>query len=136
MEERRTAELLSDFDDYKIDDAGEFDVGGRRGIGQSFPAGRSIKREGTDGRLGHTARLPRARYTAAAGNAAVHAALVEVDFVEAPEIRGVVIAAAAHQAGRQKPVFQLVMLEIRRRQPGTLLEDQNGEGCLGEFAGR
>jgi len=27
MEERRTAELLSDFDDYKIDDAGEADVG-------------------------------------------------------------------------------------------------------------
>jgi hypothetical protein len=25
MEERRTAELLSDFDDYKIDDAGEMD---------------------------------------------------------------------------------------------------------------
>jgi hypothetical protein len=25
MEERRTAELLSDFDDYKIDDAGEVD---------------------------------------------------------------------------------------------------------------
>ena len=27
MEERRTAELLSDFDDYKIDDAGEVDMG-------------------------------------------------------------------------------------------------------------
>jgi hypothetical protein len=27
MEERRTAELLSDFDDYKIDDAGDADVG-------------------------------------------------------------------------------------------------------------
>jgi hypothetical protein len=27
MEERRTAELLSDFDDYKIDDAGDVDVG-------------------------------------------------------------------------------------------------------------
>ena len=27
MEERRTAELLSDFDDYKIDDAGGADVG-------------------------------------------------------------------------------------------------------------
>jgi hypothetical protein len=27
MEERRTAELLSDFDDYKIDDAGGMDAG-------------------------------------------------------------------------------------------------------------
>ena len=27
MEDRRTAELLSDFDDYKIDDAGDVDVG-------------------------------------------------------------------------------------------------------------
>jgi hypothetical protein len=27
MEERRTAELLSDFDDYKIDDAGDVDMG-------------------------------------------------------------------------------------------------------------
>ena len=27
MEERRTAELLSDFDDYKIDDAGDMDGG-------------------------------------------------------------------------------------------------------------
>jgi hypothetical protein len=27
MEERRTAELLSDFDDYKIDDAGDMDAG-------------------------------------------------------------------------------------------------------------
>src|SRR5882724_11595146 len=27
MEERRTAELLSDFDDYKIDDAGDLDAG-------------------------------------------------------------------------------------------------------------
>jgi hypothetical protein len=27
MEERRTAELLSDFDDYKIDDAGDLDGG-------------------------------------------------------------------------------------------------------------
>jgi hypothetical protein len=27
MEERRTAELLSDFDDYKIDNAGDSDVG-------------------------------------------------------------------------------------------------------------
>src|SRR3977135_1122392 len=27
MEERRTAELLSDFDDYKIEDAGDADVG-------------------------------------------------------------------------------------------------------------
>jgi hypothetical protein len=27
MEERRTAELLSDFDDYKIEDAGDVDLG-------------------------------------------------------------------------------------------------------------
>jgi hypothetical protein len=27
MEERRTAELLSDYDDYKIDDAGDADLG-------------------------------------------------------------------------------------------------------------
>ena len=31
MEERRTAELLSDFDDYEIGDVGELDAGGGAG---------------------------------------------------------------------------------------------------------
>jgi hypothetical protein len=51
MEERRTAELLSDFDDYKIDDAGDTEPGDGDGDGNGEdsdrrPGRKKLKKRG------------------------------------------------------------------------------------------